>query len=293
MQKVRWKSVVATKPKPGSIVDIPDPAVYSPGQYLLRYRVRSNGRIFAQLRFKAGKWEAVTVASVPMTEDEVRIAEQAYVATLPTGLPIKDRYDTFFTVNDGLEHIRHKAKMMLPGLLAGSKESPDSLGTLADRWLAVKGEEWSKRTLPERRRHLTRDWAPFRDRPLPSLTWQELQARLEVIKRDHGPIAANRSRSTLHALCKWAKVSPNPVALVDRAIAREPQRDRKLSLAELRAIWAAAGDGDHSVIVKLLMLTGQRREEVGGMLWSELDLDRALWSLPGSRTKNKRPHLDP
>jgi integrase len=45
--------------------------------------------------------------------------------------------------------------------------------------------------------------------------------------------------------------------------------------------------------VKLLMLTGQRRAEVGGMLWPELKLDQALWSLSGARTKNGKPHLVP
>jgi integrase len=50
---------------------------------------------------------------------------------------------------------------------------------------------------------------------------------------------------------------------------------------------------DYDVIVKLLVLSGQRREEVGGMRWSELGLDRALWSLPPERTNNKRPHNVP
>jgi integrase len=67
-------------------------------------------------------------------------------------------------------------------------------------------------------------------------------------------------------------------------------RDRVLSDAELSDIWNACADDDFGNIVKLLILTGQRREEVAGMSWSELHLEKALWSLPAGRTKNHRPH---
>jgi integrase len=46
-------------------------------------------------------------------------------------------------------------------------------------------------------------------------------------------------------------------------------------------------------LVKLLILTAQRRGEVAGMRWSELDLDKRQWLIPGERTKNKRSHLLP
>ena len=44
-------------------------------------------------------------------------------------------------------------------------------------------------------------------------------------------------------------------------------------------------------VVKLLLITGQRRREVSGMRWSELSDDFTVWSLPPQRTKNKRPHV--
>jgi integrase len=61
----------------------------------------------------------------------------------------------------------------------------------------------------------------------------------------------------------------------------------------LRSIWQAAANGDYGNIVRLLMLTGQRREEVGGMLWSELDLSGARWRIAPSRTKNGLEHEVP
>lgn len=140
-----------------------------------------------------------------------------------------------------------------------------------------------------------RDWAPFHNRAAASLTRSEIAAHLLKLK-ERGPIASNRSRATLRAMFSWAvesgRVETMP-AFPSKVLKSEPQRDRVLSLDELRAIWAAAGDGDHGAIVRLLTLTGQRREEVGGMRWGELDLERGLWSLPGERTKNGRPHVVP
>jgi hypothetical protein len=68
-------------------------------------------------------------------------------------------------------------------------------------------------------------------------------------------------------------------------------RTRLLDDGELAAIWRAAGSGQFDSIVRLLMLTGARREEIGGLRWSEIDLDRAVIVLPGERTKNSREHV--
>ncbi len=77
--------------------------------------------------------------------------------------------------------------------------------------------------------------------------------------------------------------------------AREVSRERVLSDAELAALWQAAGMLSHpwTPILRLLILTGQRRGEVAGMHWGELDLEAGLRSLPGARTKNQRPHTLP
>ena len=73
------------------------------------------------------------------------------------------------------------------------------------------------------------------------------------------------------------------------------KRDRVLSDEEAAAIWRAAGEAPlpYRAIVRLLMLTGQRREEVAGMTWAELSEDLATWTIPATRTKNGIPHLVP
>ena len=67
----------------------------------------------------------------------------------------------------------------------------------------------------------------------------------------------------------------NPVTFTLRH--SEKARERTLSDDELRAIWATAqGSGDFARIVRLCILTGCRREEVGGLLWNEVLADRLL-----------------
>jgi integrase len=60
-------------------------------------------------------------------------------------------------------------------------------------------------------------------------------------------------------------------------------------------IWRAAGDAasPYGAIVRLLILTGQRRGEAAGMVWSELSDDLSTWTLPGDRTKNGAAHTVP
>ena len=103
-------------------------------------------------------------------------------------------------------------------------------------------------------------------------------------------MAANRARTSLSAMFTWAKkrqlIEDNPVAGVAKPLSEEKVRDRLLSPAELREIWQASGDGDYGKITRLLMLLCARRDEVGGMRWSEIDLVANVWTIPPERAKN-------
>jgi integrase len=72
------------------------------------------------------------------------------------------------------------------------------------------------------------------------------------------------------------------------------KRERVLKDDELRAIWeATAGTGAYNAIVRTLILTGQRREEVAGMAWSELSDDLCTWTIAADRSKNGVAHVVP
>ena len=72
-----------------------------------------------------------------------------------------------------------------------------------------------------------------------------------------------------------------------------PRRERVLTDSEIRWFWQAAGGlgAPFGPLLRLLLLTGQRLNEVGGMRRDELEKDG--WHLPGSRTKNKLEHIVP
>ena len=119
-----------------------------------------------------------------------------------------------------------------------------------------------------------------------------MAAELRTIIKERGPVAADRGRSTLSAFFGWAigegVVEVNPVVGTNKA-SKGVSRERVLSDAEFVAIWNAAPASDYGRIVELLMLTGQRRDEIAGLRLSELK-QAGMIALPAERTKNSRPH---
>jgi integrase len=120
---------------------------------------------------------------------------------------------------------------------------------------------------------------------------------LTVIARESGAPSAGLARGALIQCLAWGMqaglVEINPAIDTPSPAASRP-RERVLSDAELGAIWNAAGTSDdYDRIVRLLILCGSRRAEVGGMAWSEFDGEMAKWTLPVERSKNRRPHTLP
>jgi integrase len=271
--------------KPGATIT--DPAVTG-----LRYRVRPGG-IFGEYRFKLGtprKLRAVPLGRVDL--------DACKGVSWVNGKPMPP-HSMLHLFDNYLEQFRAKARELRRKVSQGvdprASAAGDTLGLVGEMFLrhVVK----RPKTQIERERHLRRDWAPLHHRPLAELSRREIAAHVLTLKDHHGAPTANRARSTLCALYNWAIAQglceANPVEKAGKAD-EPPPPERTLSLAELRAIWnATEGEGDYNAIVRLLALLGQRREEVGGMRWPELSPDLTLWSLPGSRTKNKRPHQVP
>jgi integrase len=164
---------------------------------------------------------------------------------------------------------------------------------LVSRYLPVAERKLKASTYAGLELHLTKHWQPLHGLAAASIERRHVAARLNELGQGRTGIGANRSRAALSSLFTWAigegLVDVNPVTGTNRP-GEEVSRDRVLSDAELRAIWLNVGEGHYGAIVKLLMLTGQRRDEIGAMRWSELDLDKALWTIPKERTKNGLEH---
>jgi integrase len=168
-----------------------------------------------------------------------------------------------------------------------------TLGDLVDRYLPYAERKLKASTYSGIVLHLRKHWRPLHAHELHSLERRHVAAELGRIAKTSGPYGANRSRAALSALFTWAigegLSDGNPVVGTNKAT-DEIARDRVLSDEELSLIWRHAGDGAYGAIVRLLFLTGQRREEVGGILWSEIDLKAAMWRIGAERTKNGLAH---
>ena len=108
---------------------------------------------------------------------------------------------------------------------------------------------------------------------------------------------ANKTLAILSKFFNWLvgrdALALSPVAGVERPY-EEKARERVLTDTEVRALWGAcAGTGPFDRALKVMLLTGARRNEVSRIEWSELDDARRVWKLPGRRTKNGREHVIP
>jgi integrase len=156
---------------------------------------------------------------------------------------------------------------------------------------AIKGS-----THEIQQRHLNDHWRALHDLPINNITRADVAASLTVIAKDRGDSAANRARATLSKFYVWAIgegiCDHNPVVGTNKRAENDP-RERSLSDAEAAAVWLAAPNNDYGRILKLLLLTGCRRDEIGSLKWSEIDIDERTITLPGERTKNGKEHIVP
>ena len=110
------------------------------------------------------------------------------------------------------------------------------------------------------------------------------------------PMAANTLLKVIKTFLNWcvgrAVIDASPAEGVPLP-GKEVARDRVLTNNELASIIRAARQigGAYGGIVEMLALTGQRREEVAQMVGDEIDFNSRTWTLPGSRTKNGKPHI--
>jgi integrase len=170
------------------------------------------------------------------------------------------------------------------------------LGTLVNTYLDERQPRLRPRYHAEIKRQLERDWKPLHSAGIDGVTRQMVIEVIDDIAKGQGAVAADRARIALSGFYGWAiergycETSPT-LNISPRA--QNGARERVLSEQELVPIWRACGDDDYGCIVRLLMLTGQRRLEIGDLAWSEINREKCQMELPSERTKNKRPHLVP
>ncbi len=157
-------------------------------------------------------------------------------------------------------------------------------------------------TIREYRRTLEgADLAHWRDMPISQIKAQDIYDVLDRMVERGAEIGANRTLAYLSKFFNWCvsrqRLEDSPARRVEKPAAN-PKRDRTLSEAEVAEVWQAfdALPYPFGPLFKLLALTGQRRSEVAGMRWSEIEGfggEAPVWTLPAYRSKNGRPHAVP
>ncbi len=173
-----------------------------------------------------------------------------------------------------------------------------TLGATVKLYLAAKEDRQRPGTHVQAKLHLERYWKPLAGLGLDTITRGDVAAVLTTLTKDHGRTAATRARANLSACIAWAIMQghtdkANPVTGTEDPAADILPRERVLDDAEIAAIWHACLDDDFGRIVRLLLLTGCRREEIGALMWDEFDPTAGTITIPGTRTKNGRMHTLP
>ena len=174
-------------------------------------------------------------------------------------------------------------------------EADNTLGILAHQYLEARKSKWRPKSHTEYTRHLLKYARPLHRLPITAVTQRNVANLLNDLTRTSGEATANRVRSTLRALFSWVLKEGIPLPGGNVAAHtnqhEEKSRERVLADTELLAIWKGCRDNDFGAIVKLLILTGQRKTEIGSLRWDEVHDEHIV--LPSQRTKNKRAHIVP
>jgi integrase len=196
---------------------------------------------------------------------------------------------------------RNRARELLGTLASGDDPfakplASEGFGAEIELYLDRKRASLRAGSFSEVSRYLRQYSAPLHRMKLEEIDRRILAVLLGQIEQKRGPVARNRVRSALLGFFGWAitegLLDRNPVEGTAK-VSEGGSRERVLTNQEIRQLWAALGTSGFDDIVRLLLLTGQRRNEIGALQWSEVDLAHKMIVLPSARTKNKRKHEVP
>jgi integrase len=224
----------------------------------------------------------------------------------------------------GLAEARARARDVI-GAVTESKPIPPpaakgitTFEEIAERFIVecLPGKRTAKASEQTIRREFISVLGP---RPITSIVHEDLVKLLQDIAdrparhrngeghlKSGGPHAARKARAELSPLLKWAAfhriggLQRNPLSeITNKEVLRGRQyskvRDRVLTDAELRVVWRVAGETPHPFgpLIRALILTGQRLNEIAEARWSEIDEDVGCLVIPGERMKAKAAHAVP
>lgn len=172
---------------------------------------------------------------------------------------------------------------------------PDSVPAVAEEWLA-RHVRPNARSWREIERILNREVLPsLKHKLITQVGRPDILRLLDAIVDRGAPVMANRTRAYLKSWLGWAEgrgyISASPMGSIKRATV-ERSRERVLADEELAIVWTATPGLGYPCgpFVRFLMLSAQRRGEVAGMRWEDVNFERGIWTLPAHATKPGRVH---
>lgn len=246
--------------------------VTSAGGKIFFFQYRRAGRLRRQV---VGRYGAMTLHQARSAAEELLAAVKA------GGDPV------------GEVEARNAAEAALAA--ARAVDAAFTVEVLLARWAATALADRSAKYRAEAPRSVRVLLGPLKDAPAASIKAADVQHLVDAaIVRT--PVQAVMARDYGRAAFNWAMkrhyVAANPfgAVVIER---RAKARDRVLSDTELADAWRAAGKVAYPFgpLVRLMILTLQRRGEVAGMTWQELSPNLATWTIPRDRAKNGREHV--
>ena len=245
--------------------------------FLVQWTDKATGR---KMRDPLGAWGSLTV-------EQARDAARIRLGRVAAGFDPKAERAARKAEDDRKRQEAARAKV----------EAAFTLEALIEDWVRLHLVNRSPRYADEAERALRVAFKPHLSRPASALDYDLVTRVLDGLASDGRTAMAARTMAYGRACFGWAvqrrRLAMNPFEGLPAIEGGAPARDRVLSDQEVGEVWRAAGalGQPFGPLVRLQLLTGQRRVEVAGMRWSEISADGTTWTLPAERAKNARAHV--
>ncbi len=192
-----------------------------------------------------------------------------------------------FKIDEARDRARAVLKRVEAGLPAKEppKPRPDSVQTVVDQWLKRKVHEDQMRSAKELERICNKYILPtWGKRVFVDIRRLDIAELMDRIADDHGKPMADAVLSCVRMIAGWVQTRDERYGLpfvkgMRRVQPEDRKRQRMLNDDELRAVWGAAAQaGAFGAIIRLLLLTAQRREKILTLKWSDISPD-GVWTV--------------
>jgi integrase len=217
-----------------------------------------------------------------------RTVTQGPVTLIEPGAALKRSKDLLASVRLGANPATEKQE--------ARAKARETFGAILSKYLTKMRGDRRPRSFKELERHLMKYAKPLHSRALASIDRRAISGLISTIEEKSGPSAAIHAHGSLSGYFTWLMreglLDQNPLPYTNKPETR-PARDRVLTEAELRTLLAALPDDDYGDIIRLLVYTVARRDEIGGLRWDDINFEKALIEIPAERMKNGRAHQIP